>query len=207
MGVKAGRAQNVMRFLGCDPLLAVNLETERFHLRSVGALKALFHTASWRHDPDLMRGLYLSSRPKSLFQWWLVGPKPNNRSRFGHLIVERASGVSIGLHMVHISRSRRTGWTHIGIGDKQWLGRNVSVEVRAMIISHFFRHAPLDRFVASIDVRNIPSIFVYRRLGFAHLGTDRAARRDPSTGLSYDAVAFEMTRERWESSPLANKLR
>ena len=53
---------------------------------------------------------------------------------------------------------------------------------------------------------NAASIFNYRRLGFAHVGTEHRVRRDPVDGKVFDLLAFEIFREHWQQGPFAEKL-
>lgn len=176
--------------LDCD------LETERFHLRRCGRLKAFLLTRRWRRDPELLEGLFLSPRSHSLLQWWLRGPRPNGRTRFAHSIVGKTSGEVVGLHMVVRRRDGSVAHCHVAIHDRSWWGQGVVVEVRARLLTHFFRHGT-ERFVATIDARNAPSIFNYRRLGFRVTGSGTTSDPDPATGRGRPAVELELRREDW----------
>jgi RimJ/RimL family protein N-acetyltransferase len=79
----------------------------------------------------------------------------------------------------------------------------VVTEARTALINHFFRHAPVDRFVGELNGRNTASLFNYRRLGFDHVGTWHRHVRNPVTGEVLDVMMFELPREKWLASPLA----
>jgi RimJ/RimL family protein N-acetyltransferase len=182
--------------MGRRSKLDCDLETERFHLRRCGRLQAFFWTRGWRRDPELLEGLFQSPRSYTLLQWWFRGPRPNGRTRFAHAIVSKASGEVIGLHVVVRRRDGSVAYCHVAIHDRAWWGQGVVVEVRARMLSHFFAHGT-ERFVATIDARNAPSIFNYRRLGFRAIGNSTTHNPDPATGRGRPAVEMELRRKDW----------
>jgi RimJ/RimL family protein N-acetyltransferase len=183
-----------------DSALFCDLETERFFLRKVGRVRAFLITARWRRDPELMEGIFLSPRPRSLLSWWFEGPRSNGRTRFAHAIVPKDGGKPIGLHVVVRWRPDGSAHCHVGVHDRAWWGKNVVVETRARVISHFFAHG-VTRFGARIDASNAPSIFNYRRLGFRVTASGTTGKIDPLTGKGRPAVELELTREDWLAGP------
>lgn len=182
--------------------LMTELQTERFILRPVGALDLIGDPGSWRSKRHIYRNLYLETQPLSLLRWLKLGPFPDGQRRFTYAIVPRGTTAPVGYHMV-----RMTGWHHatnaVGIHDEAWLGRNVAVEARAGLLNHFFRHGGVQRFNARIAADNPPSIFTYRKLGFAHVGTVHRERASPDTGAPLDFLLFEMLKEDWMRGPYA----
>lgn len=186
-----------------DPALVIPLETDRFILRPMRLLETLRVTAGWRRDPEIVTGLYHSSRPRSLFEWLDNGPMPNNVDRFTYAVVDKASGRVIGFHAVRYCNYRTAKLT-VALRDRSFWGKNVVAEIRPRLINHFFRHAPVDRFIGHLNGRNAASLFNYRRLGFDHVGTFHRHVRNPVTGEVYDLMMFELLREKWLTSPLAD---
>lgn len=180
-----------------------DLETERFLLRCLGRVATFLLTRRWRRDPELLEGLFLSPRPRSLLWWWFRGPRPNGRTRFAHAIIAKGSGEVIGLHTV-VCQPGGHAHCHVGLHDRGWWGKGVVVEVRARLISHFFAHGT-ERFVATIDARNAPSIFNYRQLDFRVIGNGTTYDRDPLTGNGRPAVEFELRRENWLRGPYGHR--
>lgn len=183
-----------MRNEGTGGELFCDLETERFRLRRLGRVEAFRLTATWRRDPELMEGLTLSPRPRSLLYWWFRGPRSDRRTRFAHAIVPKAGGEPIGVHFV-VCRPGKAAYFHIGLADRAWWGRNVVTEVRARLIGHFFAHG-VERFAATIDAGNAASIFNYRRLGFRVTGPSTVGSRK----LRRPAVKLELRREDWHAA-------
>jgi RimJ/RimL family protein N-acetyltransferase len=89
----------------------------------------------------------------------------------------------------------------IMLAERDWWGRDAAVEVRARLMNHFFRHAPVDRFLGYVRERNIRSIFIYRRLGYAFTGLMQRPVRDPASGRMADLMRFEIERQQWLAGP------
>lgn len=192
-----------LRF-GKNRRIARDLETERFELKSLGPIACLRLTAPWRRDPDMLRALFQSAEPLSLPAWIQRGPSPDNLERFGWAIIPKGTATPIGLHTVRFAGYRSANCM-VGISDRAWWGRDVVLEVRARLINHMFANAEIDRFGGMTASYNAASIFNYRRLGFAHVGTEHRVRRDPVDGKVFDLLAFEIFREQWQQGPFAEK--
>lgn len=189
-----------MAFGPRNPAMTVELETERFILRPVSAWHLVGDPGGWRTNRHIYRNLYFEARPLSFRRWLKLGPFPDGRGRVTYAIVPRGQRTAIGYYQV-----RLTGWHHasnaVGIHDAAWLGRNVAVETRARIMNHYFNNGGVQRFSARIAADNAPSIFTYRRLGFAHVGTLHRERASPDTGAPLDFLLFEMLKEDWMRGP------
>ena len=183
--------------------LAQRLETEHFILEPLGVMSAIRLMLPWRHDPEILMGVLTSPVPLTALQWIRRAPIPNNVDRFAFAIVPKSTGVPVGMHAVRLLAERRARNT-VAIANRDWWGAGVVLEVRARLMTHFFTHAEIDRFIGSCQARNSASVFNYRRLGYDHVGTRLAARRNPVTGTPIDVLDFEMTKARWLASPLSD---
>ena len=184
--------------------LLQTLETERFKLVPVGLLQALRITNSWRSDPDILAGIYYSSKPRSLLRWIRSGPVPDNASRFVFAIVPKGSEKPIGAFCIRF-RGYRSAYDIIALHDRNWWRKGVGQEVRAKLMNHFFKHGDIERYFGSADARNIASVTCFRRLGFDHIGTWHRHRQNPVTGEIIDIAQFEIFRDAWENGPFAEK--
>lgn len=185
-----------MRFtLKPNRALMAELETERFVLRPVHMLELIGDPHGWRRNRRIYRDLYLEKGPMDFATWLRRGPFPDQVKRFTSAIVPKGETKPIGYHMV-----RLTGWHNasntVGIHDDAWLGKDVAVEARAKIMNLFFRNG-VTRFSASVRSTNHASIFTYRKLGYAHVGTLHGERHDPETGVPIDFVVFEALKADW----------
>lgn len=183
-----------------NPLVVRTLETERFTLRPMGLVETIPVIDIWRRNPDILAGLMNSRRPVSLLRWLRYGPLPDNDRRFAFGIFPHGADAPIGIHFVRYSDYRSARNT-VGLHDRAWWGKNVVVEVRARLMNHFFQHAGIERFHGTVLARNTASIFSYKRLGYAHVGTAHRSRRDPVTGEVVDQLFFEALRDTWQHGP------
>lgn len=183
-----------------DPILRQSFETDRFTLRSVGVIEAMRITNPWRHDTEIMTGLFQSGKPMGLLPWFAKGPIPRSSRRFSHAIVPKGTDTPIGLHGLKLY-GYRSALCSVALHDREWWGKNVVVEVRAALMNRFFRHAEVERFYGIVDARNASSVFSYRKLGFSHCGTWHRHRQNPVTGDVIDFLFFEIFRDQWQSGP------
>ena len=160
-------------------------------------------TASWRKDPEILTGLYHSPRPRSLFKWIEQGPMPNNVDRFTFAIIDKATGAPIGCNGVRFCDYRSANFT-VALRDRAWWGRGVVAEVRVALINHFFRHAPVDRFVGiaqraqrRLAVQLSPARFRPCR----HLASPRAKSRHRRSPRPDDVRALARKMARLAASP------
>jgi RimJ/RimL family protein N-acetyltransferase len=181
--------------------LARPLETARFTLRPLGLIEMLKVTESWRADPAILTGFFHSPRPLSRLMWLHKGRMPNNVDRFAFAIVPRGERAPIGVHTIRIGGRPTDAVNGIGIHDRAWWGGDVVVEVRTALMRHFFANGGIELFLGYVYERNLNSIFVYRRMGFAYKGLAGHPKRNPATGEVADLMAFEMPRARWEAGP------
>lgn len=186
-----------MRFSFKPPnrALMVELETERFILRPASRWEILRDPHGWRRTPHIYGDLYRQTGPMNLRVWLKKGPFPDYVRRFTSAIVPKGEDKPIGYHMVKRRGPSSAGFT-AGIHDADWLGKDVAVEVRIAVMNHFFRHG-IDRFNAHIISSNLPSIFTYRKLGYAYMGTRTEQWVDPTTGKPPEVLLFEMRKEDW----------
>jgi len=183
-----------------DRELMTELETPRFIIRPVGPLEILRDPYDWRRTEWIYRNLYLQDRPLSLFRWLRVGPFPDQFRRFTSAIIPRGETRPVGYHMVTL-RGRRTASCMAGVHDPGWRGKDVSVEARARIINHYFRHG-IERFIGKVESTNFASVFTYRKLGYTHVATAHGERHRPD-GAPVDDLVFEMKKENWMRGPFA----
>ncbi|MGN6489212.1 MAG: GNAT family N-acetyltransferase [Devosia sp.] len=178
--------------------LRSSFETERFVLKSLNVWEALHVTRGWRKDPQILRALFQSSKPKTLFDWYLRGPIPRSSRRFVYSITPKGETQPIGANTVRLLGYRSASGA-VAIHDRSWWGKDVVVEVRAELMNQFFRHTNVERFHGQVDASNISSIFSYRKLGFSHVGTWHRHLMDPVTGDIIDFVNFEIFRDEWRA--------
>lgn len=179
--------------------LAAGLETPRFALRNLGVLDAYRLTRRhWLPDPEIMASVGPRHPPRSPFRWFFSMERPNGRTKFTHAIHLRDGQALIGLNTTRLVPPSTATMT-IAIHDRAWWGASVVPEVRRALIDALFDAGEVDRIAAHVLSRNLPSVFNYRLLGFAHVGTLHRATRNSATGEVEDVLIFELLRENWRA--------
>lgn len=176
--------------------LAVPLRTERFLLQPLGRLAAYRWSYPASQDPAIMLGYSGSAVRRTRWRWFREMIRPDGRSKFVYGIVDAASQQRVGIHSV-ILRPHRTAVLGVVLPDRSWWGSAVVEEVRSRLIDHILEHQVADRFIGQVQARNFPSVFNYRKLGFAHVGTFHRMRWDPVSGSANDVLVFELLSENW----------
>ena len=88
----------------------------------------------------------------------------NGRTKFSHAIVPKEGGAAIGMHIVSLQKYRSASLTVV-VHDRHWWGKKVVAEVRGGIIDYVFRNNIVDRVCCTVNARNMPSVFNYKKLG------------------------------------------
>lgn len=175
------------------------LETARFVLRPLGTWETLRDPGAWRTNARILDSYFHVSSPLNLVRWAKSGPIPDGVRRFTFAIIPKGTDDVIGLHAV-TRNGYRSLRNSVGINNEAWLGKDVAVEVRARLMNHFYRHG-FERFTGTVDARNFPSIFIYRKLGYDHVGTQHRERM--VRGQLLDFLMFEMFKDKWMTGPYA----
>ena len=180
------------------PLLDV-LETERFSLRPLGKVAAFsIGYNNWNGDAEIMRNLIHSSVRLKPWRWLKRMVWANGRTKFSHAIVPKGGSTPVGMHIVTLQKHRSAALTVV-VHDRDWWGKKVVAEVRGRVIDHLFANNVVDRICCTVNARNMPSVFNYKKLGFAHAGTLHRVHCDPVSGEVFDTLIFELMRADWET--------
>jgi [ribosomal protein S5]-alanine N-acetyltransferase len=173
----------------------IQLETERFVLKSLTRSELARISFPWTEDPAVMEPLELRAGGWTPRDWRRQVLKPNNRDKFAFGIVDRISGATIGYESTHISKTN-VALLGVAIGERHWWGKGVVVESRSAILDFLFGERDCARAWGIVGARNLPSISNYLMLGFQHEGTLRGhfGRSDLPRG---DGMVFGILREEW----------
>ena len=181
-----------------EKIRAIALETDRFQLIPIRPLSLVRPTLHWTEDRDAFANLGWRSKGWTYRRWWRHLRHLTHGGRMCHGIWPKSGQPCIGLHMVNASALSRTAVVGVLIGDKEWWGKRVVTEVREAIVEDCFDRLKVERVWAQAHVRNLPSIYNHRKLGFVHEGTLRSAAIG-SDGSRVDMVVFGMLRSEWST--------
>jgi ribosomal-protein-alanine N-acetyltransferase len=185
---------------------------------TIGAVELTGPTLTLRYatQADAPRLLELASDP-AVTQWFSWGPYETldePEAYIAGLAAKREAGELLDFLIVHEQAGPIgvTGLSELAPRDRRatvgswfgrdWWGSGANRESKAMIAALAFRRLGLDRLTAWANTRNGRSQVALERVGFEREGVLRAWHRHGDT--LHDVVVFGMTRERWETLPLAD---
>jgi len=123
----------------------VDLQTDRFRLRSLKPADASDRWRSWTRDAEVMRPLNAPIRDLSRNDLANYIAAYDNNSRYLIGIFERASGLQVGFFVIEVDRAHRSAVFNVVIGDKAWWGKGVVNEARAALLEVFFEHRGIEK--------------------------------------------------------------
>lgn len=177
------------------PELAAPIVTSRFELRPLGRVGAWKMRRRIMADAELRGLLALEERDPGAWRMWRRTRRANGRSRFYHAIIDRASGESIGFHMVFIV-PHNTASMKVAIIDRSFWGAGAVVEIRKAVMATFHTHGGIEQFVGSVHSRNYASILNYQKMGFEHTGTHYQSQYDMLRDEPADFVTLSLRGEK-----------
>lgn len=173
----------------------LTLETPNYILKTVEPDTLPEEMVEWFRDPDVMR--YMNDpMNQSLEQLKNRFSKVDNKYLFAFIIWTREDPKPIGLFRFYIEKSNSKAETSIVIGNKDYWGKNVALEVRECILKFLFNSMKLNKVSGSVRGRNFPALFNYTKQGFRKEGVLRKQVRNHQ-GAFEDVVIFGLLREEW----------
>ena len=179
-----------------QPGLPLQLETERFVMRSLVPEDATERYLAWLCDADVVRWLNsrFSNHDLSSIRSYIT--RHDNRTSFHVGVFDAGSGLHIGNHSVYHESTHQSAQINVMIGDKNYWGSGVVLETRAALLDWLFRTLNVYRIWGTPFAKNAPALFNYRRQGFKLEGVMRAARR-VSDAERLDIAIFSLLRNEW----------
>jgi [ribosomal protein S5]-alanine N-acetyltransferase len=184
---------------------------------TIGAVELTGPTLTLRYatPADAPRLLELASDP-GVTQWFSWGPYERldqPEAYIAGLAAKREAGELLDFLVVHEQAGPIgvTGLSELAARDRRatvgswfgrdWWGSGANRESKAIIAALAFRHLGLDRLTAWANTRNGRSQVALERVGFLREGVLRSWHRHGDE--RHDVVVFGMTRDRYETLPLA----
>ena len=175
----------------------VDVETDRFRLRSLKPADASERWRSWAKDPDVMGPLNALVRDMSLAYLANYAASFDSTNRYLIGVFEKATGAHIGFFIIEMDHVHRSATFNVVIGDKTWWGKGVVNETRAALLDHFFDHRGIEKACGAPLARNFPAVLNYKTQGWRHEGTLRGHRLSTADGSRLDQYQFGLLREEW----------
>lgn len=151
----------------------------------------------WTDDAEVMAPMQQRAGGWLLRRWRRTFPRFDDKRHFCLGIHDKADDRLLGYHIVAL----QDGAALLGVvvGERAWWGRGVVAETRAELIRFLFETVGVARIWGAPSARNVPSIYNYRRLGFAYEGVLRGHRGAPGGGRA-DVAVFGLLRGEWLAS-------
>jgi len=180
------------------PGTMLTLETDNYELRSLLAGDATDTYLSWWNDPDIQTPLGFEPRGWSKEQAVRHIGRFDNQRKFHIGIFPFGERLPIGFISIFLEAHNRAT-TNIVIGNKDFWGKGVVLEVRATILEFLFLNRNIQKVCGNVKARNFASIFNYKAQGF----TCEGILREHELGLDgkrEDQLAFGLLKEEWLQS-------
>lgn len=181
-----------------EPLV---LETERFRLWSLGQEDATDTYISWWNDAEIQEGMGAGPRNWGREQAERHIANFDNRHRFHLGIFPHGEDLPIGFFAIFLEPAK-VARTNILIGDKDYWGAKVPLEVRSRVLDFLFVTLKLEKVYGKIHGRNFASIYNYKALGFSAEGVQRSHVAGPE-GQRLDITLFGILRDEWLNRHIA----
>ena len=180
-----------------QPGQALLLNTERFLLRSLTVADATDTYVAWWNDAEVQAGLGMRPRGWGRTEAERHIAKFDNRQRFHLGIFPKHAVLPIGFIALFLEGGARAR-TNIVIGNKQYWGQRVVLEVREAALAFLFERIGVHKVYGQVDSHNFASVFNYKAQGFACEGVLREHTMD-ADGERHDLVNFGLLRDEWRA--------
>ena len=144
-----------------SPGRPVELETERFRLRSLRPVDASERWLGWVKDPEVMHPTNAPVRHMTRNELSGYIASFDNHTRYLIGFFDKASGLHIGFAWIEVDRPHDTATFNMIIGEKSFWGRGVVNEIRAALLDYFFDKLGMAKVCGGPLSRNFPMIFNY----------------------------------------------
>ncbi|MBL4666269.1 MAG: GNAT family N-acetyltransferase [Sneathiella sp.] len=173
----------------------LTLETENYILQSLEPAHIPGEMVAWFADDETMR--YMND-PMNLdisqLSQFFSGYKNNHRIAL--LIYKRTTKKPIGIFRIYLDLRNERAVTSVMIGDKNFWGASVVLEIRERIIQFLFTTFRIEKICGNVRARNLPALFNYSRQHFKKEGIQVRQIRNRE-GKFDDVVEFALFKEDW----------
>lgn len=175
----------------------INIETERFLLRSLTADDISPEWIAWLDDPEVLDTLNTKPRHHTKESLARQLSQYDNWKHYQIGIFTQGEEHHIGLHEMNLNRNKGLMQVNVMLGDKAWWGKGVVAETRNALLDHFFLDQGIEKAYGTPLARNYRMIFNYKNQGWVVDKVLEGSATCHKTGHRIDQYRFVMTRERW----------
>jgi len=170
------------------------LETKRFKLKPIGRLRLAKLKHAYFKVEDVRRTFVSTVKPPSFWKVLMHTKRSKKKRRFYHEIIAKDGSETLGIHTTTITKTHYATM-EVMIGDTDWFGKGVVLEIRRQIISRMVLGGHISQVSNQVYARNFGSILNYQKLGFDHVGTLYQSAVDEFRGEFADYLIFTLRGE------------
>jgi len=177
----------------------LELETEKYKLRSLTPDDADEEYTSWWNDAEVQRGF--NNKPRD----WDIPDAVKHIKNFNNItlfhlgIYPKDTSKLIGFITISVAKKHKMAITNVALGDKSYWGKDVIIEVRSKVVDFMFETLGIEKAESEILGRNFSSIFNNKVLGYTVEGILRKHISFVDGGRA-DKYLFGLTREDWQQA-------
>jgi len=175
----------------------VTLETERFRLAPIRPQDVDEAYVAWWNDEEVQKGLNMPVRNWGLPEARQHVARFDNRRRFHLGITAKETRERIGF-ITLIREGHGRVQTNSVIGNKDYWGKKVVLEVRGEVLRFLFEEMGAEKIISTVNARNLPSIYNYKAQGFTCEGILRD-HAEWIEGGRVDMLNFGLLKSEWEA--------
>jgi RimJ/RimL family protein N-acetyltransferase len=177
----------------------VEIETERFRLRSLTPIDASDRWLGWTRDPEVMGPLNVPVGTLTLGGLAAYLATSENEKRYVIGIFDKKSGSQIGFFTIDVDTTHAVAAFNVVIGEKDWWGKGVVNEARAVLLDYFFDQRGIEKACGAPLARNFAAVFNYKEQDWRHEGTLRGQSRSLGDGSRLDQYQFGILCKEWRA--------
>jgi RimJ/RimL family protein N-acetyltransferase len=173
----------------------LHLITEHYSLVSISDRMVTDEVIQWFSDREVMQFMNdpMDQSCQSLQKTFSAY---DNRNNFALMITLKNQFVPIGIFRIYLEPRNSLCYTSVVIGNKDYWGKGVVLEVRSTIMRFLFASLKLNKICGNVRARNFPALFNYTKQGFIKEGVRKQQVRNREGGFE-DVVEFGMVRQDW----------
>jgi ribosomal-protein-alanine N-acetyltransferase len=195
---KNGHCQMTETVSEPEVLRPIHLSYRKYYLRTLTSSDVSEKYLRWVRDPEVTKYLDIKNNRYDnidvLYDYVNTFENVNNKFLFG--VFDNKDNAHIGNASVY-NIHYRNGTFDIGylIGEKEYWGKNASVELLVMLLKFSFDDLKLRKFFGGLYANHLQSRFVLRRMGFVQ----EACLKDylMFEGKPVDRIIYSLDKYQW----------
>ena len=177
----------------------IEIETERFRLRSLKPIDASERWLGWIEDPEVVQPTNAPVRHMTRQELARYIGDHDNHTRYLIGVFDKESSIHIGFYFIDVDRAHDTATFNMVIGEKAFWGKGVVNETRAALLDYFFDKLGMGKVCGGPLSRNFPMIFNYKAQGWIYEGTLRGHFKSVIDGSRLDQLRFRFLAHEWRA--------